>query len=397
MPSSTSTLVRPPDTGFSPDEEAMLREAVAGIVGAFGHDYFAERSATEGGRATELWEALAAGGYAGANIPEEWGGGGLGLSALAAVAEETAAAGSPLIMLIISPAIIGSILARSGTDEQKDRWLRGIGSGQSRIAFGITEPDAGSNTHNISTKARRDGDKWILNGAKTYISAFDECDAILVCARTGTDERTGRAQLSLFMVDADAAGIEKQPIPMWIQMPDVQYSVFFDNVEIDADRMVGEEGRGLRAVFDGLNPERVIIASLSAGMGRYAIDKAVAYAKERQVWDVPIGAHQGIAHPLAEAKINLELARLAIQRAANLYDAGMDAGEASNIAKFAAAEAGVRCLDIAIETHGGNGFASEYGLGELHGLARLFKTVPITREMILNFVAEHTLGLPKSY
>jgi alkylation response protein AidB-like acyl-CoA dehydrogenase len=394
---STNAVLRPPVNDFGPDEEAMLREAVASIAGGFGHQYFAERAAQEGGRSTELWEALAEGGYAGANLPAEYDGAGMGLQALAAVAEETAAAGCPLIMLIISPAIIGSILARSGTEEQKDRWLRPMGRGTSRVAFGITEPDAGSNTHNIKTSARRDGDGWVINGQKTYISAFDECDAILVCARTGTDERTGRAQMSLFLVDRESAGIEMQPIPMWIQMPDVQYSVFFDDVRVSADRMVGQEGKGLRAVFDGLNPERVIIASLSAGMGRYALDKAVQYAKERQVWDVPIGAHQGVAHPLAEAKIQLELSRLAIQRAAALYDAGMDAAEASNVAKFAAAEAGIRCLDVALETHGGNGFSSEYGLGEMAGIARLFKTVPITREMILNFVAEHSLGLPKSY
>jgi len=394
---TSSPLRRPPVSDFGQDEEQMLREAVAGIAGGFGHAYFAERSQLEGGRSTELWDALAAGGYAGANVPTEYDGGGMGLRALAAVAEETAAAGCPLIMLIISPAIIGSILARNGSDEQKDRWLRGIGRGDARVAFGITEPDAGSNTHNIKTTARREGGEWVINGQKTYISAFDECEAILVCARTGTDERTGRAQISLFIVDRETPGIEMQPIPMWIQMPDVQYSVFFDNVRIPADRMVGQEAKGLRAVFDGLNPERVIIGALSAGMGRYAMDKAVAYAKERKVWSVPIGAHQGISHQLAEAKIQLELSRMAIQRAASLYDAGMDAGEASNIAKFAAAEAGIKCLDVALETHGGNGFSSEYALGELAGIARLFKTVPITREMILNFVAEHSLGLPKSY
>jgi alkylation response protein AidB-like acyl-CoA dehydrogenase len=161
--------------------------------------------------------------------------------------------------------------------------------------------------------------------------------------------------------------------------------------------MIGEEGQGLRAVFDGLNPERVIIAATCTGMARYAIRKAAEYARERQVWSVPIGAHQGISHPLAEAKIGLELARLAIQRAAALYDAGLDAAEASNMAKFAAAEAGIRCLDQAIEIHGGSGFSREVGLGDLLGLARLFKTVPITREMILNYIAEHSLGLPKSY
>ena len=184
---------------------------------------------------------------------------------------------------------------------------------------------------------------------------------------------------------------------MTLHMPDAQYAVFFDDVIVPADRLVGDEGSGLRAVFDGLNPERVIIGSISAGIGRYAMRKAVKYANERRVWDTPIGQHQGIAHPLAEAQIHLDAARVMIRRAASLYDSGADAGAASNMAKFLAAEAGIRCLDQAIEVHGGSGFSADVGLGDMLTLARLFKTVPITREMILNYVAEHTLGLPKSY
>jgi alkylation response protein AidB-like acyl-CoA dehydrogenase len=382
--------------GLTADEEGLLREAVAGIAGGFGHDYFARINAAHA-NATELWDALAAGGYVGANIPAEYGGGGLGLSALAAVTEEVAAAGCPLIMLIVSPAIVGSVLARHATPEQKERWLRPIGACTGKIAFAITEPDAGSNSHRISTTARRDGDGWKLTGSKTFISGIDETDAILVVARTGTDEATGRARLSLFVVDTDAPGIEAHEIPMTFEAPDKQFTVFFDDVAVDADRLIGEEGRGLGAVFDGLNPERVIIAATCTGMARYAIRKAVEYANDRRVWGVPIGQHQGIAHPLAEAKIQLELARLAIKHAAALYDAGLDAGEASNIAKFASADAGIKCLDQAIEVHGGSGFSREVGIGDLLGLARLFKTVPITREMILNYVAEHSLGLPKSY
>ena len=381
---------------LAPEEEALLREAVAGIAGGFGHDYFARINAAHE-NATGLWDALAAGGYVGANIPEQYGGGGLGLSALAAVAEEVAAAGCPLIMLIISPAIVGSVLARHATPSQAERWLRPIGECTGKIAFAITEPDAGSNSHRISTVARKHGDGYRLTGSKTFISGIDEAQAMLVVARTGVDEATGRGRLSLFVVDTDAPGIEAHEIPMTFEAPDKQFTIFFDDVEVGPDRLIGDEGRGLRAVFDGLNPERVIIAATCTGMARYAIAKAVEYARDRKVWDVPIGQHQGISHPLAEAKIQLELARLAIRNAAALYDAGADAGEASNIAKFAAAEAGIRCLDQAIEVHGGSGFSREVGLGDLLGLARLFKTVPITREMILNYVAEHSLGLPKSY
>ncbi|MDX6454232.1 MAG: hypothetical protein QOD48_339, partial [Gaiellaceae bacterium] len=312
-------------------------------------------------------------------------------------AEEVAAAGCPLIMLIISPAIAGSVLARHATPEQKERWLRPIGSCTGKIAFAITEPNAGSNSHRITSVARREGDRYLLSGSKTFISGLDETQAVLVVARTGTDDATGRGRLSLFVIDTDAPGVERHQIPMTFEAPDKQFTVFFDEVEVEAERLIGAEGKGLRAVFDGLNPERVLIAATSTGIGRYAMHKAVEYARDRTVWDVPIGAHQGISHPLAEAKIQLELARLAIERAASLYDAGLDAGEASNMAKFAAAEASIRCLDQAIEVHGGSGFSREVGLGDMLGLARLFKTVPITREMILNYVAEHSLGLPKSY
>jgi alkylation response protein AidB-like acyl-CoA dehydrogenase len=387
-----STAVQPT---FGADEEALLRESVAGIAGRFGHAYFARMSAA-GENASELWDALAKGGFVGANIPEQYGGGGLGLSALAAVSEEAAAAGCPLIMLIISPAIAGSVLARHADEEQKHRWLAPIGTGTGKVAFAITEPGAGSNSHRIATTARKDGDRYVLNGSKTFISGLDEAERMLVVARTSTSDQ-GRARLSLFVVDRDAPGVEYHPIPMSLEMPDTQFSLFLDDVVIGEDRLIGVAGGGLRAVFDGLNPERVIIASICTGIGRYAIDKAVEYARERRVWGVPIGQHQGLAHPLAEAKIALEAARLMVRRAAALYDAGADAAEASNMAKFLAAEAGIRCADVAIEVHGGSGFSREIGLGDMHALARLFKTVPITREMILNYVAEHSLGLPKSY
>jgi alkylation response protein AidB-like acyl-CoA dehydrogenase len=391
MSTQTSAL-----SGLSQADEAQIRTVVADIAGGFGHEYFARASAT-GQKATELWHALAEGGFVGANVPEEYGGGGMGLTALSIIAEESAAAGCPLIMLIISPAIVGSILARHGSPAQKDRWLREIGAGSGKIAFAITEPDAGSNSHRIATAARRDGDRYLLSGSKVFISGIDEAEAVLVVARTGTDELTGRALLSLFLVDTDSAGLTWQRIPMTLQTPDAQFAVFFDDVEVGADRLVGQEGRGLRAAFDGLNPERVIIASICAGIGRYAMAKAVKYAGERSVWGTPIGRHQGIAHPLAEAKMHLEAARLMIRQAASLYDSGGDAGEAANMAKFLAAEAGISCVDQAIEVHGGSGFSADIGLGDMLTLARLFKTVPISREMILNFVAEHSLGLPKSY
>jgi alkylation response protein AidB-like acyl-CoA dehydrogenase len=377
------------------DEEAMLRETVFGIAAGYGHEYFAEVS-RRGESPTALWRDLSAGGFTSVHLPEEHGGGGLGLSELAAVAEEVAAAGCPLLIMAVSPAIVGTMLARFGTPEQQDRWLAPLASGETRCSFAITEPDAGSNSHRIKTRAEPDGDGWRLSGTKTFISGVEDAAAILVVARTGEDER-GRARLSLFMVDPDAPGLERQPIPTVIEAPEQQWTLFFDEVRLGADRLLGEEGGGLRALFQGLNPERIMTAAICTGVARYALEKAARYARERAVWGVPIGAHQGLAHPLAEAKIQLETARLAVRRAAALHDAGLPAGEASNMAKFSAAEAGVRCVDQAIQTHGGNGFAREYELADLYWVVRLLRTVPVSREMVLNYVAEHSLGLPKSY
>ena len=376
-------------------EETMLRETVRAIVSDFGHEYSIRK--TEAGEPpTELWDALASRGFLGVNLPEEYGGGGLGMAALAAVGEESSAAGCSLLLIVVSPAIAGSILVRHGTEDQKDRWVRGIAAGTTRIAFAITEPDAGSNSHNIATAARRDGDKWILRGTKTYISAVEHADAILVVARQRHEDGNLGLPL-LFVVDTDAPGLERQHIPTALRAPDKQWTLFFDDVEVPADRLVGSETAGLKAVFDGLNPERIMGAAIALGAGRRALDLAAAYARERVVWNGPIGSHQGISHPLAQAKIELELARLMIQKAAALYDAGAPAGEPSNMAKYAAAEAAIRCVDQAIQTHGGNGFALEYGLTDMYWGVRLTRTAPVSREMILNYVAEHSLGLPRSY
>jgi alkylation response protein AidB-like acyl-CoA dehydrogenase len=380
---------------LSTTEEAELRASVYGIVAKFGNDYYTRCSDTLQ-PPTELWDELAASGFVGVNLPEAYGGGGMGLSAMSIVAEEAAAAGCPQIMLMISPGIVGSLLTRHATEEQKQRWLAPMAAGRVRIAFAITEPDAGSNSHHITTTARRDGDTYYISGQKTFITAADQTDALLVVARTGTDP-SGRAQLSLFLVDREAVGIEMHRIPMTFEITEKSFTVFFDNVAVRSDRLVGGEGKGLRVAFDGMNPERVIIASICNGIGRYAMEKAVSYARERQVWSVPIGAHQGVAHPLAEAKIALESARLMTRHAAAGYDAGIDAGEASNMAKFLAAEAATRCVDQAIEVHGGSGFTREVALANMYEFVRLFKTVPITRAMILNHIAQHSLGLPKSY
>ena len=379
-------------------EHELLRSAVRDIGASFGHDYFVEKART-GQKTDELWQTIADNGFLGVHLPEEHGGGGAGISELAIVTEELAAQGCPLLLILVSAAICGELLARFGTDDQRARWLPGLAAGE-KMVFAITEPDAGSNSHNISTSATRDGDVFRLRGTKTYISGVDEAGAVLVVARSGTDEETGRARLSLFIVDTDDPRLERTVIPVEIVAPEKQFLLFFDDVEVPEDRLLGDEGAGLRQVFFGLNPERITGAAISAGIGRYALERASEYGRDRSVWGVPIGSHQGVAHPLAQAKIELELARLMTAKAAWLHDHDADrvaAGEAANMGKFAAAEAGLHCLDAAIQTHGGNGMATEYGLADLWGLARLLRIAPISREMILNFVAQQSLGLPKSY
>jgi alkylation response protein AidB-like acyl-CoA dehydrogenase len=381
------------------DEQRMVRDAVGAIASKFGHVYFSECART-GGRTPELWDELAAGGYLGVNVPAEYGGGGMGISELAIVLEELAANGCPLLLLVVSPAICATIVARFGSEDQKRRWLPRFGAGTLKMAFAITEPDAGSNSHNISTTATRDGDVYRVRGTKYYISGADESESALVVTRTGVDEDTGRGRLSLLVVDLDSPGLHKTLIPVEIVAPEKQFTLFFDDVEVPADRLVGTEGDGLRQVFMGLNPERIMSAAMANGIGRYALDKAAAYARDRAVWGTPIGRHQGISHPLAKSKIEVELARLMCQKAAWAYDhepEADDTAEAANMAKYAAAEAALGALDQAIQTHGGNGLSSEFGLADMWGTARLLRTAPVSREMILNFVAQHSLHLPKSY
>jgi alkylation response protein AidB-like acyl-CoA dehydrogenase len=383
------------------DEERQIRESVAGIAAGFGRDYI-RRCVEDQQPPTELWDALAAKGFVGVNIPEEYDGGGRGMTELAAVMEELAFAGCPLLLMVVSPAIAGSVLARHGTAEQKERWLRGIGSGALKIAFAVTEPDAGTNTHNLSTRAERRGGSYFLTGQKTFISGVEDADALFVVARTGVDEGwagTGsRGLLSLFIVDVDAPGLERAVVPTAARGADRQWTLFFDEVEVTADRLVGTEHAGLATVFDGLNPERIMTAANAIGLGRRALAQAADYARERTVWSAPIGSHQAIAHPLAQAKIELELAALMTRKACWLYDGGAKgAGEASNMAKYAAAEAAIHAVDAAIQTHGGNGVALEYGLTEMWWGARTMRIAPVSREMVLNYVAEHSLGLPRSY
>jgi len=316
------------------------------------------------------------------------------------VLEELGAAGSPLLMMIVSPAICGTVISRFGTEDQKRAWLPGLADGSRTMAFGITEPDAGSNSHRITTTARRDRATggWVLTGRKVFVSGVDTADATLIVGRT-EDARTGRLKPCLFIVPRDADGFTRRRIDMELRAVEKQFELVLDEVRLPAQALVGDEDAGLLQLFAGLNPERIMTAAFAIGMGRYALARAVGYAKERSVWKTPIGAHQAIAHPLAQAHIELELARLMMQKAAHLYDAGDDtaAGEAANMAKYAAGEACVRAVDQAVHTLGGNGLTSEFGLASLVTASRVARIAPVSREMILNYVSHQSLGLPKSY
>jgi alkylation response protein AidB-like acyl-CoA dehydrogenase len=378
-------------------EQAALRKAVGELGARYGHEYM-RRKVAAGEHTDELWLEAGKLGFLGLNLPERYGGGGAGMYELSLAQEELAAQGCGQLMMVVTPAICGTVIARFGTDEQKQRWLPGIADGTTIMAFAITEPDAGSNSHKITTTGRRDGSGWRLSGRKVFISGVDRAAAVLVVGRT-EDAKTGRLKPVLFIVPTDAPGFDYQPIAMDLAMPDKQFMLFLDEVALASDALVGDEDAALAQLFAGLNPERIMASALSVGTGRYALDKAVKYANERAVWGAPIGSHQGLSHPLAQAKVEVELAKLMMQKAAALYDAGddMGAGESANMAKYAAAEAAMHAVDQAVQTLGGNGFASEYGLGTLLATARVGRVAPVSREMILNFVAQFSLGLPKSY
>ncbi|MEO5874417.1 MAG: acyl-CoA dehydrogenase family protein [Streptosporangiaceae bacterium] len=378
------------------DERQALRAAVAALGRKYGASYYSEK-ARSGGKTDELWAEAGALGYLGVSVPEEYGGGGGGIGDLAAVSEELAAAGCPLLLMVVSPAICATIIARSGTEDQKKQWLPRFADGTLKMAFAITEPDAGSNSHRITTTARRDGDGWVLTGQKTFISGVDESEAVLFVGRM--EDQKGTLKPALFVVPTDTPGFSWTPIEMEIVSPEKQFVCHLDDVRLPYDALVGDEDAGLLQLFAGLNPERIMATAMAGGIGRYALGRAVEYANSRQVFRTPIGAHQGLAHPLAAAKIELELARLMGQKAAFLYDRGDDfgAGEAANMAKYAAGEAANHCVDQAIQTFGGNGLTVEYGIGGMLTATRLLRIAPVSREMILNFVAQHSMGLPKSY
>jgi alkylation response protein AidB-like acyl-CoA dehydrogenase len=358
----------------------------------------------------EVWDAYAETGLFGALLPEEYGGTNMGLLAMTIATEEAARMGfgNAIVMLTAMDSLC---ILRNGSEALKRRFLPEVAEGKLKFSFAVTEPDAGSNTFRLKTIARRDGDSYILTGQKTFITGVDHTDYMLLVARTTPIEeveRQGASKafgLSLFLVPPRSPGIELRPIPTRGIEGMTQYTVFLDNVRVPADLLVGEEGMGSFALFNTLNPERILASATACGITDWLIERACAYARERKVFkDRPIGAYQAIQHPLAECRIALDAARLLTYRAAWAFDkSGADmessarVGMYANMAKLTAADLALRACDQAIETLGGYGFSEEYGVIYLWDAVRLLKTAPITREMILNYVAEHVLELPRSY
>jgi len=345
--------------------------------------------------ATEAhWKELVDAGFAGLYLPEEYGGLGESMLTLCLVFEQTSAAGRPAHRLVRGQSICSTIFLRNGSREQCDRWLPGVVSGKTHFAFGLTEAHSGSNAPKMKTTARQKGNKWIIKGEKTYISEVDKCGALLLAART--PEANGG--ITLFVCDFPNPQITTQRVYLNNMVSYAkQFTLFIDDLELGPDAVVGEVGKGMKYLFDGLNPERLLVASQAVGLGRWGIEKAVAYASRRQVFDDVIGKYQAIQHPLGEAYALLEGAWALTVAAARQYDTGSQAGDEANAAKLIATDAGFFAMDRALQTHGGSGYTTETMILEKYLIARLIKSAPISREMALNHIARSSLGLPKSY
>jgi len=347
-----------------------------------------------------MYQQVADDGFVGTMVPEAYGGGGQGMMEMALFMEGLSNNGIPLLNLVVGATMSLGFIAKYGSEEQKRRYLPDACRGKTRFCFAITEPDAGTNTMRITSVAKRRGERFYLKGQKTFITDADGSDYALVVTRTTPHTEVQRKTdgFTLFIVDLKAKGVEKHLIPVSIPAPETQWQLFFDDVEVGPEHAVGEIDKGFGILFKSLNPERILVGSIACGLGRYAINRAVEYSKERRVFNnVPIGAYQGLQHPLAVSRTEIELASLMTLKAAWVFDQGREAGEFSNMAKLAAADAGVKAVDAALQCFGGNGFTREYGIFDIYPLVRLLKTAPLNREMILNYIGEHVMGMPRSY
>ena len=384
------------------EEQKLLKEGVRRIGRKYGLEYWREKDARHE-FVHELWRELGENGYIGLAIPEEYGGAGLGLLEMAMVVEELAAsgAGSTVAQLfMITPVFGGLTITLHGTEAQKKEYLPAIAAGKKDFCMALTEPNAGSNSLEITTFAEKDGDYYIINGQKIWITGVDVADRMLLVARTTKRDQVQRKTdgISLFIVDPKDPAITTTPIEKVGTHCLRSDTVFIENLRVHKDQLIGEEGKGWRALLDTLNAERVVTTAGLIGTGELAIRLAVEYAKERKVFgQTPIGAYQGIQFPLVRLRAELELAQLMNYKAAWLYDHKQPSGREANMAKLIAGEAAFGACDRAMQTMGGYGYAKEYHVERLWRDVRLFRIAPVSEEMILNFIAQHDLGLPRSY
>jgi acyl-CoA dehydrogenase len=376
-----------------------IRDGVARLCATFPMEYWRELD-RERRYPTDFVRALTEAGYLSCLIPEEFGGSGLGLSAAAAILEAVQRSGANGGACHAQMYMMGTLL-RHGSPAQKETYLPQIASGALRLqAFGVTEPSAGTDTSSIRTTAVKQGDRYVVNGQKVWTSRAEHSDLMLLLARTTPRDQVKKRTdgLSVFLVDMKAAlgrGLTIRPIRTMINHATTE--VFFDNLEVPAENLVGEEGRGFRYILDGMNAERILIGAECIGDARWFIAKASVYAKERQVFGRPIGQNQGVQFPIAKAYMATEAAALMVERAAALYEAGQPAGKEANMAKQLAAEASWQAADMCLQTHGGYGFAEEYDVERKFRETRLYQVAPISTNLVLSYLAEHVLGLPRSY
>lgn len=382
------------------EEDQMILDTADKLAEQFPRAYWLE-NAKKKRFPQEMWDALAEIGYLGITCPEEYGGGGYGMQELAMFHERLSDHGVALLYFVVNQGINVPAITRHGTTEQKERWLPEIAAGRQKFCFAITEPNAGTNTFKIETNAHRDGDDYILNGNKLFISGIDQADCVLVVTRTTSYSDVGKENrkqgMTLLVVPTDASGLSYTPMDTVIENTEGQFFVNFDNVRVPQENRLGDEGKGLHVLFDGLNPERIMVGASACGNGRFCINKAVEYSKTREIFSGPIGAYQGVQHPLAAAKAQIEMASLAVKKAAWLHDNGLPAGDASNMAKLVASDAAYAAADAALQTHGGYGYMESTDILNSVIGARLGKVGPINREMTLNHIAQHVLGMEKSY
>ncbi len=383
-----------------PDEHEAIREGIRRICADFPDEYWAAKDEAHE-FPWDFYRALADGGWVGIAIPEEYGGGGQGITEASIMLEEIAASGAAMNgCSAVHLSIFGmEPVRRYGSPELAHDVLPRVAAGDLHVAFGVTEPDAGTDTTSIRTRAVRDGDEYVVTGAKVWTTKAPHCDMCLLLVRTtARDEVEGPTKgITLLLVDLDDPAVDITPIPKLGRNAVVSCEVRYDGLRVPVERRIGDEGEGFRYLLDGLNPERILIAAEALGIGRAALAKAVQYGRDRVVFNRPIGQNQGIAFPLAEAHMQLHAASLVIREAAWRYDNGLPAGEAANTAKFLAAEAGFFAADRALQTHGGMGYAREYHVERYWREARLMKIAPVSQEMVNNYISASVLGLPKSY